>query len=213
MYRWYQWTGGVTLDISVPPDTKPDELNLALSKRTLTLSRRGAAEPILRRKTFKAIMPAATKSWTMPAAKQTAEHAVVRIILYKDTMCTWTSPFEGDPPWKGFMDDEAESRAAAEEARARAAGGLKASASSRPFQTWRHGCRVHAFKAAGGMKHRYVREPPVKAEEPPPTAAAAAAAAAEAAASKRMPLVAQVMRYCETQPWREMRRPSPFHSR
>ena len=90
----------MTVDLLVAPGTLPCHLTLVLSKQRLTLrdTRRTSDQVVLRRQLYAKILPSCTSSWTMPAAQQTDEHAVVRIVLYKAIMAGWVALFADDVP-------------------------------------------------------------------------------------------------------------------
>lgn len=220
MYRWYQETGALTVDIFVAPRTQPSDLKLVLSKQRLTLRKAhasAAAEPILCRRLYAKIEPRCTASWTMPMAQQSSEHAVVRVVLYKSILAGWISLFADDPPTEGLVPGPAPMshplahaaaaargrQVAAQESRDSAARAYYCNSSSQPGQTWRRGCGTRAFKTAGGTKYHYVREAPVRAS------------ARDAGEKHQARGTGEGIKIgaCQSQSWRATRRPAPFGGR
>ena len=64
-YRWYQDNASVTIDFFVPEGTLPTQVRLLLTNKRVTLKRVDGTV-IVRRKTYAAIEPRCTDSYTMP---------------------------------------------------------------------------------------------------------------------------------------------------
>ena len=89
-YSWQQDTATVTVSIAVERGTAPEELRLLLTRRRLTLERRGGAR-ILRRRLGAPVDHHRSRSWQLDEAGH------VRVVLFKAApLRAWTVLFVGD---------------------------------------------------------------------------------------------------------------------
>jgi hypothetical protein len=65
-FRWFQDNASVTVDVFVPPETRPMSLRLLLTRRRLTLRGPESAPLLLRRRLYAPIEPRCADCYTMP---------------------------------------------------------------------------------------------------------------------------------------------------